>query len=354
MKKKHLILFLLLIIISNNVKAEEKYKDITKDVQIKYKWYKEIVKNEGEYYPLRKITNLELYDKDNIKYVPSSRVNSEFCSYSEEFYKLERKIYRIYRKIYDAEYVVIENVEPQTDVKIYYKGLNLEYKVISQENNILILNLKNKYLCDRLLFFVDTINKYKVSLYRDSELKKLIISKEIENQKISIPDSTWQVESNAYYDTSMTTIKYDESSLTKIKEEKEMCGYSEKYVYKYDVEKVYYDDNYHEFVEGYIKDEQDYRVYYKEEPIILNNTIEIIKEKIKEVPKIEYIYLEKETPNIEIKEDCQKEIQTKIETKIIEKEIKKIPKKVYIVIFMLSVIIATLVIKDIVKKCRKN
>lgn len=354
MKKRYLMFFLLLFIISNNVKAEGEYKDITNDVQIKYKWYKEIIKNEGEYYPLKDLKSTDRYDKDNIKYVGSSRVNSEFCSYPEEFYRLERDTYRIYRKIYDAEYVLIENIDQQTDIEIYYKRYNLAYEIISNENNKITIHLKNKYLCDQLLFYVNTNDKYKVSLYKDSELKNLIISKELENQKISIPDSSWQVEPNAYYNTYISTIKYDETSLTTLKEEKEMCGYSEKYVYKYDVEKIYYDNNYHEYIEGYIKDEQDYKLYYKNEPIVINNTIEITKEKIKEVPKIEYIYIEKEINNIESIEKCENEIQTKIETKIVEKEIEKIPKKVYILIFILAGIILILIIKNIVKKCRIN
>lgn len=355
MKKKYLIFFLSLIIISNNVKAEEKYKDVTEDIEVRYKWYKEIVTG-GEYYPLRKITEEDRYDKDNFKYINTTRVNEEFCSYPTEFYKIEPKKYRTYKTVYETRYVVIENITPETIVKTYYKNSDFSYKIVSHENNILIIDLRADLLCDKLLFYIDTENKYKISLYRDVELKKLIMTKEFENQKISAPSSEWNIEPSAYNEIYYTTNKYDENSLTKLMEEKTMCGCSEKYVYKYNVEKEYYDDNYHEYIEGYTKDENDYRYYYKGEPIIVNNTIEVIKEKIKEVPKTEYIYLEKESQEAkkEEKHECVPLTNTKIETKIIEKEITKQPKKLYIVIIGLYLLVMTLIIKDIVKKCRRN
>ena len=66
MKKKCLILFLSLIIISTNVKAEEKCNDVTEDIEVRYKWYKEIITGEGEYYPLQKITEEDRYDKNDM------------------------------------------------------------------------------------------------------------------------------------------------------------------------------------------------------------------------------------------------------------------------------------------------
>ena len=75
MKKKYLIFFLSLMIIGNHVKAEEKYKDVTEDIEVRYKWYKEIQTGEGEYYPLRKITEEDRYNKNDFKYVDTTRIN---------------------------------------------------------------------------------------------------------------------------------------------------------------------------------------------------------------------------------------------------------------------------------------
>ena len=56
MKRKIIILFLVIILSINTVNAEEidefeELKDITNNVEIRYKWYKE--KITGDYYPLK-------------------------------------------------------------------------------------------------------------------------------------------------------------------------------------------------------------------------------------------------------------------------------------------------------------
>lgn len=355
LKRQYLILIFILTIISNPVKAEEqKYKDVTEDIEIRYKWYKEIIDDNGKYYPLRKITSEDKYDKNNYKFVRSVSVNTETCSYPNEFYLIEKIDYNKYKKTYDAKTVIIENIEPQTEIKIHYENRILNYKIISHENNTMIIDLNGEKLCDRLMFYINTDNKYKISLYKDKEHEEIIIAKEFENQKISIPNIAWVLPETQFEYTAYTEILYNTSSLTEIIGSKVMCASYEKHVYKYNVKKEYYDNNYHTYVEGYIKDENDYRMYYKGEPLVINNTIEIIKEKIKEVPKIEYIYLEKEVNNIELPKECKKEIQTKIETKIIEKKIKEIPKKIYLIVAVLILIITILLIKDFVKKIIKN
>ena len=355
MKHKYLIFILILTIISNPVKAEEpNYKDVTEDIEIRYKWYKEIIDQNGEYYPLRKITLKDKYDKNNYKFVRSVSINTETCSYPNEFYLIEKINFQKYKKTYDAKIAVIENIEPQMEIKIYYENRALNYKIISHENNTIVIDLNGEKLCDRLMFYINTDNKYKISLYKDREQKQIIIAKEFENQKISIPNNTWILPETQFDYTSYIMKTYNTSSLTELINSKVMCASYEKYVYKYNVTKEYYDDNYHTYIEGYIKDENDYRMYYKGEPLVITNTIEITKEKIKEVPKIEYVYLEKEINNTDPPKECEKEIQTKIETKIIEKKIKEIPKKVYLIVAVLSLIIIILLIKNFVKKTVKN
>ena len=356
--ERYLILFLIISIISiNKVNANElKSIDITNDIEIKYKWYKENISEEGTYYPLRKIKNEDIYDKNNYKFVKLTSISEEACSYSNEFYLISPKKFKKYRKTHDAKIVVIENIEPETNVEIHYENRVLNFDIISHENKVMVINLKSEFLCDRLMFYIDTNNKYKISLYRDAKLEQIILAKELENQKISIPDSTWKLAETIMHKTGYTEREYVTSTLTEIIGQITMCEVSEKYVYKYNYTKEYYDDEYHTYVEGYIKDEQDYRIYYNQEPIVITNVIEIPKETIVEVPKIEYIYIEKEL-EIEEKEptqECPKEIHTNIETQIIERKIKIIPTKVYIVITILFLIIISLIIKNIVKKNRIN
>ena len=168
------------------------------------------------------------------------------------------------------------------------------------------------------------------------------------NEELLIPDSTW-ITDETYYINYYTGETLRETGLTKLKESTQICRYQEIYVYKYKIEREYYDDNYHLHVDGYIKDEKDYQIFYQENPII--NTVEITTEKIIKEPKIEYIYIPNEN-NIE-KIDSSKETQCtpKIETKIkkeiqtIEKEIFKIPKKIYLIIAILILTIIILLAK---------
>ena len=66
--KKFIIILLIIITIStNSVKAEEMlktYPDITDEIEIRYKWYKEIISEEGKYYPLKDIKETKAFIDD--------------------------------------------------------------------------------------------------------------------------------------------------------------------------------------------------------------------------------------------------------------------------------------------------
>ena len=362
MKIKKFIAILLIIITSISVvnaeEISEAYPDVTDEIEIRYKWYKEIISQEGEYYPLKDITETDKIDINNIKYVGGNIYNPEYCNLPSEYYQKDEKYVRKYNKTYNASYVLIENVDSDSNIEIYSDNKLINFNVISNENNQIKINLRKEYFCDQLLFYVDTDEKYKISIYLDITFNRLILSKEIENEKIAVPDETWITDETEFY-TYTTSVKYEESDFTKLLTEQLSCSYKEKYVYKYDVTREYYDDDYHLYVDGYIKDENDYRLFYKGEPITITNTIEVIKEKIVEVPQIvkepqtEYVYIEKENNesinNPSQEEECSEEpiveTKTEIKTQIVEKEVFKIPKKIYIIIFLLIITITALIIK---------
>lgn len=353
----------------NNVQATE-YKEVTNDAEIRYKWYKEVISEEGEYYPLSKITKDDKYDKTNYKYVgKGNEYKKEYCSLSPEFYLIKEQTKRIYEKTPDATYVLIENVDPETDIKIYYHNKLINYIFINKNSNQIKINLYSPFLCGGLLFFVDTEKEYKISIYSDVFFQNKILTKTLSNQKFSVPDESWITDETKFI-TMTTPALLEESIFNKIIEENTTCAYQEKYVYKYNVTKEYYDDDYYTYVDGYIKDETDYKIYYKGKPII--ETVEVIKEKIVEVPKIEYQYIEKivEVPKIEYKDkiievpkikyvyvekenDSSKEnnSENKIEkvieykTKTIEKKIYKIPVYIYIILILLVILIIILITK---------
>lgn len=241
---------------------------------------------------------------------------------------------------------MIDNIEKDTQIKIYYDKQELNYSVINKENNKIKINLKSPKSTDQLMFFVDD-NEYKIGLYQDSGFRKTILSKDIKNEKVIIPDDNWIITNLVELTTEE---KMEENSLVKLLDEKTECSYKEKYVYKYDIIREYYDDDYHLNVDGYIKDINNYKVFYKGEPV--TNVIEITNQKIIEVPKTEYVYIEKEIHNQDSSNKINKKnvvTRTIIKNQIIEKMVSKIPKSVYIVTTLLLIIIIFLIFKTIKK-----
>lgn len=342
------------------VKATEipkDYPDVTDDIEIRYKWYKEIVSENGEYVPLKNVTKEDKIDENKVKYVGQNIYDASYCNLPTEYYLITEKISRSYKITYTASYVLIENITPTTEIKIYSNRRLINYKIISSDDNKIKINLVDGYTADSLLFYVDSNEQYKISIYHDSAFKRLIVSKELENTKISFPDKTWITDSSEFY-TYKSYEPLEESDLTTLLSTTKVCSYKEKYVYKYQTTREYYDDNYYLHIDNYIKDEQDYRYYYKGEPITITNTItntvtntvEVVKEKIVPEPKIEYVYIEKEINQTETNDSsqenkCLDEIKIENQTKIVEKEIMKTPKTIYIIIIILSVIIFILGIK---------
>lgn len=254
-----------------------------------------------------------------------------------------------YKKVSNVLYVLIEGVDNNNNVKIYYDNKLVNYLIISNENSQIKINLKKQYLCDKLLFYIEETEEYTITLYADENFENELLSKKISNEKITIPDKTWITEKTKF-STYKTHGELEESVFNKFVKETSICSYKEKYVYKYNVTKEYYDDNYYFNLDGYIKDLNDYKIYYNQKPI--TNNVTITEEKKIEIPLIEYIYVENEndsSKNIELKQENPKETITVTKEitkdKIIEKEVFKIPKKIYIIISILLLFITILIVK---------
>ena len=351
-KIKKLIIIILLILTSVELVFANEYPEITKDVEIRYKWYKEIIT--GEYYLFKDISSEDKIDKNKIRYGNYSEWKSNYCNLSPEHYEIStRKKYK-YNKAENIKYILLENFEYKDNIKIYYENKPLEYKIISQNDNQIKIELNHLYLAETLLFYITDASNYKIGLYRTTLFDKEVISKEVESEEILIPDKTW-INENSSFVEEITGEAYKNSDLTKKIKTYDECRYREKYVYKYEIERQYYDDNYYVNVEGYVKDMTDFKFYYKGEPI--TNTIEIIKEKIIKEPQIEYIYIENKEinePSKEINENDpskDKEIINEINCQpIVKKEVKikevfKIPKTLYILVSFLILLIIILIIK---------
>lgn len=347
MKKKFILMLLLLPLLFSYVNADE-YSEITSDVEIRYKWYREV--KEGDYYPLKEEKIGYLIDYSDIKYGNYSSWSKDNCQLLNKYYLKDYRTIKAYRTVSKARFVKLENFNFNDNIKIYQNNQLIDYEVMYNENNLVKLDLKRSYRCETLTFFIENANNYKIGLYTNSSLTDFIISKEIVDEVLLIPDETW-ISPYTIFIMVYTDEIYNNSGLTIKSNEYNECRYREKYVYKYLINKEYYDDEYHLNVDGYIKDIDNYQVLYKGEPI--TNNVEIIKEKIVKQPQIEYVYIPNENnvenndSSMEVHENnCIPEIKTKVE----EKQIYLVPKKIYLVIILLIMIIIFLGIK-LFKKC---
>lgn len=370
-KTKLIILFLIIILSPNLVSAEEtknniseetniseELKEITTEVEIRYKWYKEII--EGDYYPLKEKNEDYIIDAEKMKFGTLTDWNEKYCNLSNQYYMKEYDFVNIYQKVDNARFVKLERFTYNDNVKIYYNNKEIDYKITYVDENTIHINLEKEYMVDNLTFYIPNASDYEISLYKDQYLSKAFLSKNIENEDLLIPDETW-INSLTYYLKNYTIDTLRETGLTKKIGQTQTCRAQEIYVYKYKITKEYYDDNYHLNVDGYIRDINDYKIFYKEKVITnivekpITNIVEITKEKIVKEPKLEYIYIpiENEIKKIDSSEkiDCTPEIKTEIKTelKTIEKEILKVPKKIYVLIAMLLITISLLSIKLIKK-----
>lgn len=365
-KKIITIIFLLLVPFVKFVNASEleenieiteenNYPDITKDIEIRYKWYKEIIT--GDYYPLKDITSDDIIDIKKLKYGSYSDWSGDYCTLNPYWYSKTQRTITRYNKVLDINYIRLVNFEYNDNIKIYNDNNLLKFDIISNENNEVIIRLRFSYTADTLLFDIKSEKDYQIYLYYQLEIDRPLLGKKVSDERTLIPNKDWILETTSYTQM-LTPNKKHQSDLTKWAGEYNECQYRELYVYKYDIKKEYYDDNYYTYIEGYLKDYDDYVIYYKGEPIV--DIVEITNEKVIQEAIVEYIYIEtenkekEEVPSEQIevpltKNDDNKSCTTKIETKTIEKEVIKTPKHTYITIIVLIIIILILLYKLIKK-----
>ena len=333
-------------------------KNITNEVEIRYKWYKE--KIEGNYYPLQEKNEGYIVDAEKMKFGSLTDWNEKYCNYSNKYYMKEYDFVYAYEKVSNARYIKLENFNYKDNIKIYYNNTEINYKIIAEDTNIIKIDLGQEYMVDNLTFYIKDAEGYEITLYKDKYFNNGFLSKYIENETILIPDETW-INDLTYFYQYYTLDILKETDLTKKVGYSQTCRAQEIYVYKYKITREYYDNDYHLNVDGYIKDINDYQIFYKEKIITniiekpITNVVEITKEKVIKEPKIEYIYIpiQNEIKKIDSSEKiaCIPQIKTQMKTelKTVEKEIFRIPKKIYISITMLIIVIIILSIK-LVKK----
>ena len=345
--KKIIIFSILMLLFIPNIKATD-ISEIEKNIKIEYKWYKE-ENIEDIYHPAKEKLVGYIENSFDYRLGAPSNWDEKYCEYNLDYYEIEKQY--TYKRVDKIRYLEINDIEPSkiNKVEIYYQGQKLKINNIlsNSSSKISIYDLKNEYFLEELLFYIEADSDYDLRLFRERYPQIKTIQKSIRNDKILVPDKTWILSNTNYIESSSK-----EPPLINgfIKQEtiKKKCRIREKKTHRYKLEKKYYDNNYHEYIEGYYPDYQNYIVKYFGSTITENVIIEkpIIKKQIEK----EYIYLkepsEKEITTKENEETRSNNEVTKCDTpeiKYIEKEVvnenKKISKKTKIIIAFLGLII---------------
>ena len=292
------ILFTILLLFSlSKVYADI---DITKETELKTKWYKE--ETEETYY--KKGEELPGYlENPNIIIQTGSLEWSE--DYCDETINRQERIVRKYNVLEGIHYLLIDNFVYQNNVTVLYKGIIYEYEIIDLEEEKIIIKFPELLEPHNIILFIDADRPYNVTLTTDHTQ---LLYKSNNRKKVLIPDNTWLLLNEVYQEVTRIDSEEKGAYVTLLSEKKECAKYEEQ-TYRYKVNKVYYDDNYHSYIDGYIRDYSDYKLIYKGD---------ITKETIKYLKGEEIInYVEKECPPQEpIKEIEYKYIDN---TKVIEK-----------------------------------
>ena len=345
---KKIVLLLIFILGISHVMAITE-TDITKDANIKYKWYKEIIIDEL-YYPKKDELTDYLEDVMKREYGEFSEWKSEYCNYSEDYYLVEKKVITSYDRLDKIKYILIANASATCpsgrctdEVKVYYNFENLSYKVLKDNYFGLLIELPDYYEPEKLLFYINTEHKQVIYLSKNKDIPPIMIASPASSENIQVVNNNWEARDEAYIHTFGNDLTIP---LIKNINEEEICRVSEISTYRYKVEKEYYDDGFHVKVEDYIPDIVNYQINYTKP---FPEVKEIVKNIL--VPKIEkeYVYSQNESEVNECADD-----RVIYQTKYVDKFINRVPRQVSILIIVLGLIIIFLIIKIMSKIIGRN
>lgn len=310
MKKINLIILSLFIFfIARKVSAvtydvwterKEESDNLVYETKTLYKWYKE--EKKGEYL---------LYDIVLDKYPYNDTTDTILSEYSKwentcpksEYRNIEYKDITKYKTIKKIKYMKIENISKNNKIEeiiIKSHNKNINYKVIDYSDNYIpsdnyfyttayaIFALEEECDANDLYLYLKTNEIYdffSVYFYHDLE-EDYIFSKHYTFTGIdNFIDKEWINKNNQnLYTDIIEGENIIENDFTKIINTDRKCRYQDVLTYHYNIEKIYYDDEYHENVEGYLKDYATKKVLYKYEDIIGKGNTEY--EYIKEINRI--------------------------------------------------------------------
>ena len=339
-------LLLLIILFLNPVSASEKI-DLTKESRIKYKWYinEEV---DGKYYPKGEELPGYLEDPSRIIYGNYSNLSTSYCDYPQDKYFIEEHIDFVYQKVVSIKYIKLKHFfEKNPHIEIYSNYKKITYRIISQDNDEIIIELSKNVEPGDFFLYIESQNPYDIYLSYDKYFKQISLISLNVNNLILIPDKNWICDE---------TIKVKEISSQPIHQNdfrkydhlRKSCQVKEIKTFRYKLKKEYYDSKYHEYIPNYLPDVNDYIIDYQGK--LPTQTIEVKNTKKEYIPIIK---LEPHETIKYIKEEKEPVSKIKYLEKEVVKKIKVIPKKAYIVMIS-CILIIILEFIFLVKKSRLN
>lgn len=272
-----------------------------KEESIRYKWHIEERFDLGYYVDISNLNENEYVDYNNV-------INSEFSNWSEiipsERYGriIEEKKFYKYFNMEKIRYIYFSNLESNNDIifsniEIYSNGQKLNYTVHC-DDNFFIYSFDNEYIENTLyiennsylridlgnyfypndleikLYLYDEENvpkKYKITLTKIDSIDEEIMSKEfiynsansLEKEKVIIhTPNDLDVVNGKFEENYIEFEEYLSPSKTLVLEEIIKYRFSDLMYTKYTFRTTYM-DGYHEYLENYTKDLNDYIVIYK-------------------------------------------------------------------------------------------
>ena len=333
--KKIIIFFLGVLSISSNVLAS----DITNQVDIKYKWYKQ-TKETGFYYPKKDKLPDYLEDELDFKYGEYSDWNILYCSYSKENYLIEEKEITTYDKLVKTKYVKLSinygyNCPEMTcfnDIRVFSGKKSVNFNIIKKDPDLKILELYEPIDITDLWFYISTDVNY--FIYATDDIRNIhnnlgygVNGKA--SDKIIIPYKNWLL-TNARYYSEQTDEIVNESPFIKNIVKTKTCRVREINTYRYKIRKEYYDNLYHSYIENYFPDINDHYVtyndnYHQDDPPQITAS------------EKEYVYVSAKNEEQNLSDN---EYQCINQGKIIYKQkfLNKIPRYIYSIIILLIII----------------
>lgn len=304
--KKILLAIICIFLFSDYVNAQEytawseerTFDSIYEEQDIRFRFYQEI--KEGIY--TNDNNNYEFVEEDNFIYENYSEWLEDCSDYEDKGYDIDVKKLYPYQEILSGRYLLFSKFNLRIDFKnidIKINGNSIDYKIYDsyfcpddncdyRNKDYLKIDLLDFYNLRDLKIYIDSdsngVGCFSVWFGQDKDFSLVSAKKTACNHVTDITaiDKAWVSSSTVYSDIKYSETPLKSNDLDKIYEEITMCRYRGKLNYRYNIKRQYFDDNYYHDIENYIKDEQDYKIFYRY--LIENNEV---KENSLPVSKIE-------------------------------------------------------------------